>query len=581
MTLGYEWGTDRLVGRLDGADGPRPHAATLRSASARTSAREPRTGVQTSRFEILRAMTGRRSRAQVEAYEWDGPPAARAPRARRSSPCAPTTSSNSAWRSPGRSPRSAQRLDYARFWFGAFVSNIGTWMETVAVGHPGHHPDRAGGLGRHRGRGRVRALARSPGSSAAPSPTGSRRRRCSITTMSIQTALAAPAHGARGASTPHSRSASRSSCSRSGDRGGDRLPHLPGAAPRPRAPPRTSPRPSPSARPSGTSAAWSAPRSPASSIGLGGFAWAFAFNTLSFFAVIVAVAPMRLPPPPPHNGESIRTSISGGFRFVRRDSGVRAELTYLALNSLLAAPFIALIPAVALKVFDNEDLGTAILVTAQGLGAVLMAVLMGGLSFRFGLRRVVLGAVLVLPFTLMAYAQAPTFGLAAVAIFFVGSAYLGCLSGVNTVAQMRAPNDAARTGDEHEHARARHALPHRRDRPGLDRRLGRAADHHVRRRGHARGDRARHPGPPAPLRPRDGPGVGHRGAGRRGRPRPPPPDRTRRRHRHEPRTGAARQGRHPAPQPARSPQRDRPRDVAPRSRTRSTSSRPTRGCGAS
>ena len=23
---------------------------------------------------------------------------------------------------------------YARFWFGAFVSNIGTWMETVGVG---------------------------------------------------------------------------------------------------------------------------------------------------------------------------------------------------------------------------------------------------------------------------------------------------------------------------------------------------------------------------------------------------------------------------------------------------------------
>ncbi|MDQ1520486.1 MAG: hypothetical protein QOI55_1559, partial [Actinomycetota bacterium] len=24
--------------------------------------------------------------------------------------------------------------DFARFWTGAFVSNIGTWMETVAIG---------------------------------------------------------------------------------------------------------------------------------------------------------------------------------------------------------------------------------------------------------------------------------------------------------------------------------------------------------------------------------------------------------------------------------------------------------------
>jgi MFS family permease len=149
---------------------------------------------------------------------------------------------------------------------------------------------------------------------------------------------------------------------------------------------------------------------------------------------------MRLPPPPPPSGQSIRASITGGVRFVRRDPGLRAELTYLALNSLLAAPFIALVPAVALKVFDNPKAGTSVLVTAQGLGAVLMALMLGGLAHRVGLRRVVLGALFGLPFALMAYALAPTLGLAAIAIFFVGMGYLGCLAGFNTVAQMRAPN---------------------------------------------------------------------------------------------------------------------------------------------
>ena len=108
-------------------------------------------------------------------------------------------------------------------------------------------------------------------------------------------------------------------------------------------------------------------------IGLGSFELAFAINTLSFFAVIVAIAPMHLPPPSPHGHETIRKSIAGGLRFVRGDSGLRAVVTYLALNSLLAAPFIALIPAVALKVFDEEKLGTSLFVTAQGVGAVVMA----------------------------------------------------------------------------------------------------------------------------------------------------------------------------------------------------------------
>jgi fucose permease len=111
---------------------------------------------------------------------------------------------------------------------------------------------------------------------------------------------------------------------------------------------------------------------------------AFAINTLSFFAVIVAIAPMTLPPPAPHGHETIRKAIAGGLRFVRRDAGLRAVVTYLALNSLLAAPFIALIPAVALKVFDEEKLGTSLFVTAQGAGAVVMALLLGGLSHRVG-----------------------------------------------------------------------------------------------------------------------------------------------------------------------------------------------------
>jgi MFS family permease len=126
---------------------------------------------------------------------------------------------------------------------------------------------------------------------------------------------------------------------------------------------------------------------------------------------------------------------------VRGDPGLRAVVGYLSLNSLLAAPFIALVPAVALKVFGDEDFDTSLLVTAQGVGAVVMALTLGGLSHRFGIRRVVLVGLSVLPALLVAYALAPTIGLAAAAIFGVGAAYLACLSGFNTVAQLRAPTE--------------------------------------------------------------------------------------------------------------------------------------------
>jgi MFS family permease len=174
-------------------------------------------------------------------------------------------------------------------------------------------------------------------------------------------------------------------------------------------------------------------------IGFGGFEWAFAVNTVSFLAVIIAIAPLHLPAPKPHSGESIRASIVSGARFARREPGIRAVMTYLALNSLLAAPFIALVPAVALKVFDNEDFGTSALITAQGLGAVLMALSLGGLAARHGPRRVLLGSLTMLPVALVLYAFAPTLAFGVVTIFGVGFFYLGCLSSFTTIAQLRAP----------------------------------------------------------------------------------------------------------------------------------------------
>ena len=109
------------------------------------------------------------------------------------------------------------------------------------------------------------------------------------------------------------------------------------------------------------------------------------------------------------------------------------------VNTLLAAPFIALVPAMAQKVLDAGTAGTAVLVTAQGIGAVTMALSLAGLAARFGNRRVLLVVLWGLPPALAVYALAPVLALSAVAIFFVGLLYLGALSSFTSIAQLRAP----------------------------------------------------------------------------------------------------------------------------------------------
>ncbi len=160
---------------------------------------------------------------------------------------------------------------------------------------------------------------------------------------------------------------------------------------------------------------------------------------MSFFAVIAVLLTLALPQPAEHaRDEKLFHSIAEGFRFVRREPGLRINALAMSVNTFLAAPFIALVPAMAEKVL-HTDIGTSILIAVQGTGAVLMAFSLGWLVQRYGPRRLLVGLMGALPVALAAYAYAPDLALSALAIFFAGALYLGALSSFSTVAQLRAP----------------------------------------------------------------------------------------------------------------------------------------------
>jgi len=338
-------------------------------------------------------------------------------------------------------PRSLAPLrhrSFALLWAGAFASNIGTWMETVGVGIlVTTTTGRAGWTGL------VAAAAFVP--NAVLGPIGGAladrlpRKRVLITTTAIQTALAATLTLLAATDTARPALVTlivlAAGCVMAlGFPAYQAL--LPDLVPRDDLP----------AAVALSSAQWNLGRviGPALAgvvIGLGDFEWAFGINALSFLAVIAVVAGLGLPPPAAVREASILASIRAGARFASREPGLRVVIAYMALNSLLAAPFIALVPAVALKLFGNEEFGTSLLVTAQGVGAVLMGLSLGPLFDRFGSRRVLFGVLTGLPVALVAYAAAPNLAVGAATIFVVGFLYLGALSSFVTIAQLRAPTE--------------------------------------------------------------------------------------------------------------------------------------------
>ena len=325
---------------------------------------------------------------------------------------------------------------FALLWAGAFTSNIGTWMETVGVGVlVTTETGQAGWAGLVAAAGFVPTAVLAPlgGALADRIP----RRRLLLTTTAVQTALAGLLTLLTATGTPGPGIVTLivlgAGCSLAlGFPAYQAL--LPDLVPREDLPGAIAL----------SSAQWNLGRviGPALAgvvIRFGGYAWAFGFNTISFAAVIAVLLVLRLPRPAEAKEASIIEAIRAGARFVRADPGLRVVVGYMALNSLLAAPFIALVPAFALKVFHNEQAGTAALVTAQGVGAVLMGLSLGALHAHYGGRRVLLGVLWGLPAALCLYAFAPNLVVGVVAIFVVGFLYLGALSSFTTIAQLRSP----------------------------------------------------------------------------------------------------------------------------------------------
>jgi MFS family permease len=325
---------------------------------------------------------------------------------------------------------------YARLWTGAFVSNIGTWMEAIALGiYVERLTHQAAWVGA------VAAAAFIP--IAVIGPLGGAladrfpRKLLLISTNLVQTALAALLAyllftGQPSAAAVTAIAFANGICAALGFPAfqailPDLVPEevIPGAV-------------------ALSSAQYNLGRviGPALAgivIGTDRFAAAEAVNAVSFLAVVAVLLTLTLPAPAAHaNEDGVFRSIAEGFRFVRREPGLRVNIQAMCLNTFLAAPFIALIPAMAGEVF-HVSYGTAVLVTAQGIGAVAMALMLGPLVSRFRPRPVLLTMMGLLPPALAAYAVAPDLALSALAIVVVGAVYLGALSSFTTIAQLRAP----------------------------------------------------------------------------------------------------------------------------------------------
>jgi MFS family permease len=119
--------------------------------------------------------------------------------------------------------------------------------------------------------------------------------------------------------------------------------------------------------------------------------------------------------------------------------GCRNPILAIGAIAIVASPFIALVPAMAIITLHSGKVGTTWLVTAQGVGAVAAALALPVVAKRTSRVRALRLSLGGLALSLVLYALAPSLIVAIAAMVLVGGSYMGTLAGLNTSVQMHAP----------------------------------------------------------------------------------------------------------------------------------------------
>jgi len=175
-------------------------------------------------------------------------------------------------------------------------------------------------------------------------------------------------------------------------------------------------------------------------IAIGGIGTALWCNAASFLAVIIAVAVVRIGP---SSGEHrpVLGALADGFRFARTNLDMRRMVPLMIVVIAFGSPFVAFVSQMATVEFHGDEKSTSFLVAAQGIGAVIGAFTLGSSTGRWGLWRVMIASILVFAGSLVLYGSAPVIWVAAIGLVGCGFGYGSAFTTFAGVAQGAASDD--------------------------------------------------------------------------------------------------------------------------------------------
>ena len=173
-----------------------------------------------------------------------------------------------------------------------------------------------------------------------------------------------------------------------------------------------------------------------------GATWCFLINGLSFLAVLIALAGMKLPDDTgkPRSDRRIIAEIGDGLRYVWQQPVVRTLVALVGVTSLFGLSYAVLLPAYATDVLKLDAKGYGLLNAAVGIGALTGSLSVASLSrWKSKGLQLTVGS-LAFPLALLCFAATRSYLLALFCLAGAGMSFVIQNATANTIIQLSVPD---------------------------------------------------------------------------------------------------------------------------------------------
>lgn len=172
-----------------------------------------------------------------------------------------------------------------------------------------------------------------------------------------------------------------------------------------------------------------------------GAGWCFFFNGVSFLAVIISLFLMQLPAiEKPTHQPSPLSQLKSGAAYIAQDKSILGIMVLSTALCLFGVSFATVLPAYVDKVLLASESAYANLTAAQGIGAVVGAILLATYANEVRRGWVVTAATIYFPIALIALAFTTQYWVAMGLMFILGVGFISQFNQLNVLLQLHVDN---------------------------------------------------------------------------------------------------------------------------------------------